>query len=100
MGYYSAVLLCVHAQSCLTLCNPMDCNVPGSSVLGILQLRIPEWVAVSYSSYLAFVVVQLLSHIRLFATLWTTARQASLSFTISQSLLKLVSIELVMLDGP
>ena len=40
--------------------------------------------------------VQLLSHVRLFATSWTTAHQASLSFTISQSLLKLVSIELLM----
>ena len=42
------------------------------------------------------VVVQLLSHVRLFATPWTAARQVSLSFTISWSLLKLMSIELVM----
>ena len=42
------------------------------------------------------VVVQLLSHVQLFATPWTAARQASLSFTTSQSLLKLMSIELVM----
>ena len=41
------------------------------------------------------VVVQLLSHVWLFATPWTAACQASLSFTISQSLLKLMSIELV-----
>ena len=41
-------------------------------------------------------VVQSLSRVWLFATPWTAARQASLSFTISQSLLKLVSIELVM----
>ena len=32
-------------QSCLTLCNPMDCSLPGSSVHGILQARILEWVA-------------------------------------------------------
>ena len=31
------------AQSCLTLCNPMDCSLPGSSVHGILQARILEW---------------------------------------------------------
>ena len=31
-------------QSCLTLCNPMDCSPPGSSVHGILQARIQEWV--------------------------------------------------------
>ena len=42
------------------------------------------------------VVVQLLSRVQLFATPWTEAHQASLSFTISQSLLKLMSIELVM----
>ena len=42
------------------------------------------------------VVAQSLSHFRPFATPWTAARQASLSFTISQSLLKLMSIESVM----
>ena len=41
-------------------------------------------------------VVQLLSHVQLFATLWTAARQASLSFNISQSLLKLMSFESMM----
>ena len=42
------------------------------------------------------VVVQWLRHVRLSVTLWTAACQASLSFTISQNLLKLISIELVM----
>ena len=42
------------------------------------------------------VVVQLLSHVRLFVTPWTAAHQASLSFTISWNLLKLMSIESVM----
>ena len=42
------------------------------------------------------VFVQSLSHVQLFAILWTAAYQASLSFTISQSLLKLTSIEWVM----
>ena len=37
------------AQSCLTLCDPMDCSPPGSSVHGILQARILEWVAISFS---------------------------------------------------
>ena len=36
-------------QSCLTLCDRMDHSPPGSSVLGILQARIPEWVAVPSS---------------------------------------------------
>ena len=36
-------------QSCLTLCDSMDCNLPGSSILGILQARILEWVAIFFS---------------------------------------------------
>ena len=39
----------VCAQSCLPLCDPMDCSPPGSSVHGIFQARILEWVAISYS---------------------------------------------------
>ena len=37
------------AQSCPTLCNPMDCSPPGSSDHGILQARILEWVAIPFS---------------------------------------------------
>ena len=48
------------------------------------------------SSLHIFVVVQSLSHVQLFATTWTPACQASLSFAISRSLLKLMSVELVM----
>ena len=40
---------CMHAQSCPTLCNPVDCSPPGSSLHGILQQRLLEWVAISYS---------------------------------------------------
>ena len=39
-------------QSCLTLCDPMDCSPLGSSVHGILQARILEWVAISYYHFL------------------------------------------------
>ena len=45
--------------------------------------------------YECFSSIQSLSHVQLFATPWTAAHQASLSFTISQSLLKLMSIEWV-----
>ena len=38
------------AQSCLTLCDPMDCSLPGSSIHGIFQARVLEWVAISFSS--------------------------------------------------
>ena len=37
------------AQSCLTLCDPMDCSLPGSSIHGIFQARVLEWVAISFS---------------------------------------------------
>ena len=37
------------AQSCLTLCDPMDCSLPGSSVHGILLARIIEWFVISFS---------------------------------------------------
>ena len=37
------------AQSCPTLCSPMDCSLPGSSVHGIFQARVMEWVAISFS---------------------------------------------------
>ena len=40
---------CLVAQTCPTLCNPMDCSTPGSSVHGIPQARILEWVAISSS---------------------------------------------------
>ena len=36
-------------QSCLTLCDPMDCSRPGSSIHGILQARTLDWVAVPFS---------------------------------------------------
>ena len=45
----SVCCVCSFTQSCLTLCHPMDCSPPGSSVHGIFQARILEWVAVSSS---------------------------------------------------
>ena len=101
-------------------CGPMDCSPPGSSVHGIFWARILEWVAISFSRgssqprdqiWVSFgrqslyhcvtweapieetvTVVQSLNHVRLSATPWTAARQASLSFSISQSLLKLMPV--------
>ena len=42
-------VLVLGTQSCLTLCDPMDCSPPGSCVHGIPQARMLEWVAISYS---------------------------------------------------
>ena len=41
------------AQSCLTLCDLMDCSLPGSSIHGIFQARVLEWVAISFSKGLS-----------------------------------------------
>ena len=47
---YAVVFVCAKSlQSCLTLCDPMGCSPPGSTVHGILQARILEWVAISSS---------------------------------------------------
>ena len=43
------VCVCVCAQLCPTFCEPMDCSLPGFSVHGISQARIPDWVAISFS---------------------------------------------------
>ena len=102
--------MCVHVSDSVVpdsvVSEPMGYSRPGSSVHGTLQARILEWVAIPFSrrsskprdqtgvSCIAgtFVTVwtnwnavdiQSLSHARFFATLWTTARQTSLSFTIS-----------------
>ena len=79
-----ALLLCVLvAQSCLTLCDPMNCSPPGSSVCGISQVRILAWVAISSSrgsspprdqTQVSFVAGR-------FSTVWAT-RGAPLSFQI------------------
>ena len=42
--HYESEVKVLVAQSCLTLCDPMDCSPPGSSVHGILQARILEWL--------------------------------------------------------
>ena len=67
---------------------------PSSTCLPILILSCCSWSFSLVSS------VQSLSHVRLFVTPWTAAPQASLSITNSQSLLKLMSIELVMPSNP
>ena len=108
----------MQAKLHLTLCDPMNRSPPGSSVYGIFQARILEWVAISFSRgsswpkdqipvsciaggftptepsrkpFRKLSSVQLLSHVWLSVTPQTTARQASLSITNPWSLLKLMS---------
>ena len=49
LPWYSSVQFSSVSQSCPTLCNPMDRSLPGSSILGISQARILEWVAISFT---------------------------------------------------
>ena len=48
-GYREWIIVVLVAKSCLVLCNPMDCSPPPCSLFGVLQARILEWVAVSFS---------------------------------------------------
>ena len=66
-------------QSCLTLCDPIDGSPLGSSVPGILQARILEWVAISFANAWKWKVkVKSLTRAWLLATPWTAAYQAPL----------------------
>ena len=72
-------------QSYLTLGGPIDGSQPGSPVAGILQARILEWVAISFSNACKWKVkVKLLSHVQLLATPWTAAHQAPPSMGFSR----------------
>ena len=46
------------AQSCLTLSDPMDCSPPGSSIHGIFQARVLEWVATAFSTTKTYCVAE------------------------------------------
>ena len=72
-------------QSCPTLCDPIDGSPPGSPVLGILQARTLECVAISFSNAWKWKVKgKSLSHVHLLVTPWTTAYQAPPSMGFSR----------------
>ena len=84
---------CDHTRFCRNTCTPIPCPLTSSHTGHVSPcLRIFS----SFLFSLSFVVVQSLSRVRLFLTPWTAAHQASLSFTISQSLFELMSIESMM----
>ena len=64
-------------QSCPTLCDRIESSPPGSPIPGILQARILEWVAISFSNaWKGKGKMKLLSCVRLFVTPWTAAFQS------------------------
>ena len=72
-------------QSCQTLCDPIDGSPLDSSVPGILQARILEWVAISFSNAWKWKVkMKSLSRVWLLATPWTAAHQAPPSMGFSR----------------
>ena len=90
------------AQSCPTLSDPMDCSLPGSSIHGIYQARVLEWVAIAFSEYPKsfgdgngpLSSVQFSRSVESHSLQpygLHAARQASLSITKSRNLLKLVT---------
>ena len=72
-------------QACPTLCDPIDGSPTGSSVPGILQARVLEWVAISFSNAWKWKVkMKLLSRVLLLVTPWTAANQAPPSMGFSR----------------
>ena len=69
------VLACLVAQSCLTLCDPMDCSPQGFSFHGIFQARILEWVAMSFSRGIFLTQGFKLSPVSRFFTHWAILKQ-------------------------
>ena len=49
------------AQSCPTLSDPVDCSLPGSSIHGIFQARVLEWVAIAFSDSIVYILCIFLS---------------------------------------
>ena len=85
IAYEAAVAAAKSIQSCLTLCNPIDCSPRSSPVPGILQARTLEWVAISFSNAWNWKVkVKSLSRVRLLVNPWTTAYQAPPSMGFSR----------------
>ena len=85
LGIEMAAAAAKSLQSCPTLCDPIDGSPPGSPVPQILQARVLEWVAISFSNAWKWKVkVKSLSRVWLLATSWTAAYQAPPSMGFSR----------------
>ena len=79
-------------QLCPTLCNSMDCSLPGSSVHGILQARTLEWVAISFSRghSLPRNRIQISCIVGRFFTVWVTRSRKILIYTLEMAALSFI----------
>ena len=107
------LLSCSNSQSCLILCNLMDCSMPGSSVHEILQARMLEWIAISFSrssfpprdqtwvSYIAggfftnWATREAKIHLKIHPNpVWKVSTKIWLSFTVPSIIMALLSSKL------
>ena len=72
------------ARSSLTSSDPMDCSLPGSSIHGICQARVLEWVAIAFSFYTLLLLLSRFNRVRLCVTPETAAYQTLLSLGFSR----------------
>ena len=79
------------AQSCLTLCDPMDYSLPGSSVHGIFQARVLEWVAIAFS---VFPSIQVFSNDSVLCIRWPKYWSFSSSISPSNEYSGLISFRM------
>ena len=77
-------------QSCLTLCDPMDCSLPGSSVRRILQARILEWVAMPFFIIFSFKLALSLSAFTLIKRLFSSFLLSAIRVILSAYLMLLM----------
>ena len=54
----------------LSLCDPMDCSLPGSSVHGIFQARTLQWVAISFSNYRLRIIIDDYIHMHMYTHIY------------------------------
>ena len=95
--------MCVYAQSCRTLCDPVDCSLPGSSVHAILQARLLEGVAISSSrgsSQTGIKLVSLASGFFTSSTTWEAPRQRAIGHRFFLSLFSLGCFKLEIIHLP
>ena len=87
------------AQLCLTLSNPMDCSLPGSSNHGIFQARVLEWGAIAFSTAVCISTLRCISSLKIINNIYSRCQSKGSHFMASVSVIYLRKIQPVHLDG-